>query len=305
MESVFHFLENHNDSLFHIFLNDGVRVQILKWRNKMLSKRLLRSEAHTLSVYETVLACYASSSAAEWKSLAPLLRVVAYRVTVSHTHCLGTQLGLLTALCGMGTTERKRPGARELSQLAAVLESTGSRLGEGRFAVYALDLLQTPLESGASYEGHALILLQYTAPGGEVAYRLLQSYLNDYSLADYLRTEAAQPMGHQACLCWLEKLGRLASRGEWDEEKNGLYRTLFGVYLVKLRGERLARAIQVAFFCSESTVERFASGRADLAAVGRGARHFLKEECLDDEDYEKRLVGQFDPLILSVGVVVQ
>ena len=299
MELVMRFVDNLTTAdAFNIFLCDGIHYYFSSECEQLLRRPLIRSVARNLEITGAVLGCYAEPETSRWAALVDYTLVEAYRVNVSNANCLATQQALMTALSGRRMFEWKNVEQKhDGSVLVATLEKTGCTLTETSFAVYALGI-----HPSGPYGGHALLLMQYRA-GGRLTYRLLQSYMNHYSLPEFLHTEAARPMDHGALLERLEKLTRFTKRGRWDAEKDRLHSDLFGVSLPKNMDAELAHDMVLSFHYSENSVEKFCVWQTQLQAVSHGARFFVQEQCIEDEAYAEQLVGQFEPLIMQVHFI--
>jgi hypothetical protein len=301
MACVLHFLDSCSDTLFDLFVCDAVHHRISEERDRLVdTPQMTQSEADTLAIWNAAFECYATPSTARWGLLTRRLRIVAYRIADSHSHCLGVQLALMNVLSGTRLVSWQQPAlSLDCTRLIHTLEETGARLDANHFAVYAIGTHHTLTEGNRVYGGHALILVQYRDENRTLVYRFMQCYFNHYSLAEFLLTDAAKPMGHDAVCDWARLLQLFVAYGVWDAEKDRLHETLFGVSLPELYNERLTCSIGARFHYAVNSVEKFRTSVTEFMAVTRNMKHFIRVECLTEDAYETQLSGQFEPLILS------
>jgi hypothetical protein len=233
-------------------------------------------------ISDKLRACYSTPNIAAWQDIAQHLRIQMYHAHCSFSNCLSTQRALMTLLSttfAWRLDQEKQQGDR----LVATIEKNTS-LQCNEYVAYAIGIL-----GHKGYGGHALLLLQYKQDG-ELVYRIIQSYMNHYTM------DMTLPMNHTKLLDWILKLSQFTVRGLWDDRKDELAYQLFRT-CDNNRGVMFDNDLEIQFFCAKCDVDRFIAWKSKWPALQDGIQHFTRTTCLTDDEYEKKLVGQFEPLI--------
>jgi len=104
---------------------------------------------------------------------------------------------------------------------------------EGTFFSYGftLDVVPTITHFGSASQhgGHRFIVIQYKDSSDEIKYKFAQSFVDQYSLKEFLSKERA-PLSSEQFLQFINGLADLSSAAEWTQKEEDFHKQYFDAF---------------------------------------------------------------------------